>query len=479
MSPVTVMMSGCGPFRASAMPLSEITVGIEPARGYGGVYFGKSEEAICECGILREESMEDCIVEGCGMLQKVVLDEEKELEIVHPGMERPFLFHWVMVNSGTPFSATDAAPPSSSGSSISSSSVVSSTSAAPPPTTSTPPPTSTTPTSSPPTSTTPPSNGGTTSSPPSSGNPTSSTPGTTSTPTTTSQIPSTMTSQIPTTFVSTNAAGSTVVVTTTIATLIPTTVDAPPPSSSSNTHTAAIVGGVVGGVAGIAILALLIFCVRRRTKKDDFDGDFDPDRVIGHSTGGGTLPQVDLADEVTPFPQTYSDHDGSMRQYGESPYLTAAAAGAGIPGRATSPLSSPSHYSDGTSYYQGGAGSAEGYPQNNSFMRPGGGPPPGSHQQPMNMYGAAPADWHNPRPMTSPAPSTVPSVVTTATSARSAKEREAAGRSAQGMGLGLATQHEAPEGSGDVVVHQDGGRAPSDEQPGPREIPPTYDSIRS
>jgi hypothetical protein len=289
---------------------------------------------------------------------------------------------------------------------------------------------------------------------------------------------------------STDAQGSTVFVTTTFATVVPTIVNAPTSSGSSNTNLAAIIGGTVGGVVGLIVLALFLFCVRRKSKKDEFDGDFDPDRVIGHSTGGGTLPQLDLADEVSPFTQQYGNYagDGSMRQYGDSPYLPnaavaggAAAAGAGagaaIPGRATSPLTSPSRYSDATSYHQhGGPSSAEGHPQNNQFVRPGGGPPPGSYQPPVNMYGAGPADWFTPQPMASPPPSTVAS--TTATS-RSAKEREALARNGQGTGTGLAlaTQHEAPEGSGEVVVHQDAGRAPSDEHHAPNEIPPAYDSI--
>ncbi|KIK92086.1 hypothetical protein PAXRUDRAFT_148082, partial [Paxillus rubicundulus Ve08.2h10] len=288
---------------------------------------------------------------------------------------------------------------------------------------------------------------------------------------------------------STDAEGSTVFVTTTFATVVPTIVDAPTSSGSSNTNLAAIIGGTVGGVVGLVIFALFLFCIRKRSKKDEFDGDFDPDRVVGHSTGGGTLPQVDLTDDVTPFPQQYGDYGGgSMRQYGDSPYLmnaavagagAAAGAGAGMPGGATSPLTSPSRYSDATSYHQaGGPSSAEGYPQNNQFMRPGGGPPPGGYQQPVNMYGAGPADWFTPQPMISPPPSTVAS--TTATS-RSAKEREALARNGEGTGTGtglaLATQHEVAEGSGEVVVHQDAGRAPSDGHHSPNEIPPAYESI--
>jgi hypothetical protein len=297
-----------------------------------------------------------------------------------------------------------------------------------------------------------------------------------------------VTTEYPTTIASTDAAGSTIFITSVVTGSWPTVVaSTPTSSSSSSSHTAAIVGGAVGGgVVALALAALFFFCLRRRRSlKDEFDGDFDPDRVIGHSAGGGTLPQLDLADEVTPIPQPYTDrpHDGSMRQYGDkygdTPYATGAAAGG-----ATSPLSSPSHYSDGTSYYHGGGTqSGEGYPPNSQFLQAGASSGSGAYpQQPLNLYGAAPADWHTPRPMASPPPSTVASATTggTGPSARSAKEREAMGRGGQGSGpvLGLATQHEVPEGSEDVVVHQDAGRAPSDEH-APREIPPSYDSIRS
>jgi hypothetical protein len=81
------------------------------------------------------------------------------------------------------------------------------------------------------------------------------------------------------------------------------------------------------------------------------------------------------------------------------------------------------------------------------------------------------ADWHNPYPLTSPAPS----VSNASTSSRAMKEREAA---AGRQGLGLATQHEVDgEGSG-VVQHQDAGQVHSEEEGEPRDIPPAYDSIR-
>ncbi|OBZ68926.1 hypothetical protein A0H81_11002 [Grifola frondosa] len=59
--------------------------------------------------------------------------------------------------------------------------------------------------------------------------------------------------------------------------------------------------------------------------KEDFDGNFDPDRVVGHG-GGGTLPNVDLAadDNVTPYNYTPSGFQGSS-----SPTVSGGAAGVG------------------------------------------------------------------------------------------------------------------------------------------------------
>ena len=261
---------------------------------------------------------------------------------------------------------------------------------------------------------------------------------------------------------STDSGGSIVYITSTIP--VTTSVSSSTGGSSSN-NTAVIVGGVVGGVAAIAIIALLLFCIRKRARKDEFDGNFDPDRVIGHSDGGGaTLPQVDLADEVTPFPRPYTDQgSGSMRQYGKSPYIP-------VP----SSLAASGHTS--TEFYPSGAAGAGASANDGQFMHPVAGPPPsGAYLPPVNMYGTGPVDWHSPRPGVSPPPSTVSN---NTSSTRTTKEREAMGRGGQGIGLALATQHEAPEGSGDVVVHQDAGRAPAEEHTPPREIPPAYDSIR-
>lgn len=255
---------------------------------------------------------------------------------------------------------------------------------------------------------------------------------------------------------STDPGGSIVYVTTSVPQVITTSISSSTGGSSSN-NTGLIVGAVVGGVAGITILAFLLFCIRRRARKDEFDGNFDPDRVVGHTDGGGgTLPNVDLADEVTPFPQPYTDQgSSSMRQYGKPPYIP-------VP----SSFAASGHAS--TEFYPPGAADADAQPR--QFM-----PPQGAYIPPINMYGTGPVDWHSPRPGVSPPPSTVSN---TTSSTRATKEREAMGRGGQGMGLTLATQQEAAEGSGDVVVHQDAGRAPAEEHAPPREIPPAYDSIR-
>jgi hypothetical protein len=206
---------------------------------------------------------------------------------------------------------------------------------------------------------------------------------------------------------------------------------------------------------------------------DDFDGNFDPDRVVGHSTGGGTLPQIDLGAEVTPFeyggPGPRPLSGDVMTQYGESPYVGIAPSH-----RSMSP---PSQY----------PASSSDHPLFNQAQRSGpgtGSETSGSHYGPSSYGGdglaagaaaggaAGGIYGHSPNSSVS--------------QPQSAKEREAMtqryGRSGV---LGLATQQEEDgaggQGSGpreSVVVHSDGGRVnPEEEHDGPTEIPPAYDSI--
>ncbi|GBE82992.1 hypothetical protein SCP_0500350 [Sparassis crispa] len=128
-------------------------------------------------------------------------------------------------------------------------------------------------------------------------------------------------------------------------------------SSHSTSHTGAIVGGVVGGVVGAIILVTLLWfiCRRRRAKRDDFDGNFDPDRVVGGSArDGATLPAIDLAgaDEVTPY--SYSPAQQEMRQQADVPaFLAAGAAGAMSDRRSPPATSAPSQYSQSSDQGQG------------------------------------------------------------------------------------------------------------------------------
>jgi hypothetical protein len=232
---------------------------------------------------------------------------------------------------------------------------------------------------------------------------------------------------------------------------------------------------VVGGLAALGLIGLIVFCLlRRRHNEDDFDGNFDPDRVVGHSSGGGTLPQIDLGAEVTPY--TYPPHHDvsqpamAQHNYGDSPYSAM---------RPTSPPQAvPSQYPRPPSDY------------NQTFGPGSASDTSGSHYGPsLGPYGLpAGAGVANPWSPGARSPSPTNTSSSTPSQPRSAKEREAlAARYGRPGGLGLSTQHEEPghdevgagagsSGGEGVVVHQDGGRV-RDEDEGPTEIPPTYDSI--
>ena len=219
-------------------------------------------------------------------------------------------------------------------------------------------------------------------------------------------------------------------------------------SSGSSSNTGAIVGGVAGGVAAIAaiIIVFLFYWRRNRRREEEFDGNFDPDRVVQH--GGHT----DLAGaEVTPYSfepnagtpsgptsPTFSG-DGSMRQYRDSQALL----GGSIAGAGAATATSGSHYaptsSDGASVPPGSSSHARSSSLGGAGLGPG-------------FPVAQPY-----RPL-------------------SAKEREALRQRGDG-GLGLASA--AEEGEGDVIQHSDGGRIAEPVVPTrpPQEIPPSYDSI--
>lgn len=230
------------------------------------------------------------------------------------------------------------------------------------------------------------------------------------------------------------------VVTTTIESTVLITPSVSASSGGGSSNTGAIAGGIAGGIIGlIAILLIGLFCWRRnRRRSDDFDGNFDPDRVVRH------VGHTDLAGgaEVTPYsyepgvagaaaahsgPSTgapSSSGDGSMRQYHDSHALLAG-------GVATA--TSGSHYAPTSS------DSASAYPSSLAHSSQHGGVP-------------VPQPYH---PM-------------------STKEREMLRQRGQG-GLGLASAAEEDE----VIQHTDGGQIsdPSVAASRPHEIPPSYDSI--
>ncbi|KAL4241718.1 hypothetical protein ABKN59_000895 [Abortiporus biennis] len=369
----------------------------------------------------------------------------------------------------TPVSPTDSPSPSSPASSPTSEPPTSEPTTAPPTSTTTTPtttpdtssPSTSEPTSSPPLSTTPSTtsdNGSTSSSSTPTIN-TSNTSAPTVTPSQSSASVSLGTPQTETsmsTLVATNANGD-LFTSTIVSTLVVTPTVTSSSNSSSNSNAGAIAGGVVGGVAGLAIiLALLFFFFRKRNHNDEFDGNFDPDRVPTGRPG-----ELDLgAAEVTPY--TYGESGGGAPEMAQSGVPSFLAAGTGGATTSSGPSAynatsntAPSQYSDGSQYgdyaayaeYAGGNPSREAYgvpPRNSDFRHPSPGP------------SIAPTADTSATPPSVLAPGVLPS----------SKEREA------------MSQRRVVNDSGRVVQHQDGGRLESTaEEDVPREIPPSYDSI--
>lgn len=224
-------------------------------------------------------------------------------------------------------------------------------------------------------------------------------------------------------------------------------------STSSSSHTGAIAGGVVGGVAAVAIIAFLLWYCLRKRKREEFDGDFDPDRVISSPGRGATLPRMDL--DATPY--SYNPHDGPDMHAQQQPDHDMAQRSDGatgsLPMGAAVPPSQYSHsqYSD---------------PQGNQTSTSGSQYPPTSHGHgPVTMPSG---DYAG----VSPGPS-----LNTIGTIPSAKEREAA---TDRRRLHLSNEdYSGNVGSGSVIQHQDGGRVRLDRTPEEpqREIPPSYDSI--
>ena len=232
-----------------------------------------------------------------------------------------------------------------------------------------------------------------------------------------------------------------------------TQVIVPTQSQSSNnggstSNTAAIAGGVVGGAVGLlAIILIIFFFLKRRKQKDEFDGNFDPDRLDPERFGGsatrpGAMPNIDLVGaEVTPF--QYNPDAAQQKGYGQYQQV---AQRPGMPPVVT------------------GGGSVHGRSDVYSSTT-------GSHYPTtvtdQNVPPMQNADFRGPSPG--------PSLGTSGT-LPSSKERELASERRR---LHVANDERGEGGSGQggsgVVQHKDGGRL--QQQSVPDEIPPSYDSI--
>ncbi|KAG9127469.1 hypothetical protein FRC07_013400 [Ceratobasidium sp. 392] len=253
--------------------------------------------------------------------------------------------------------------------------------------------------------------------------------------------------QFVTSFITTNGAGQSVVtVSITSNYAVPTSAPSKP-----STNTGAIVGGVVGGVGGILILVILVWFLRRRTKKDKFEENmFEPDRNVDRP--------VDLVegDDV-------NDPEAIARPYHLPPSPTRPEMGMAANSR---PLSAHSGYNYGRPL------SAE-YHEAMSMPRPTSGnsyyaPPAGGMGMPTPMPLSLDHIAHLQSRGTSTLDHSQPSETMSdggSSSARPLKEREA------------RRLHVANDNGG-VVVHSDAGRVnENDEDEPPSEIPPTYESI--
>lgn len=301
-------------------------------------------------------------------------------------------------------------------------------------------------------------------------------------------------------------------------------------SSGSDSHTGAIVGGVVGGVALIALLALLAWFIRKRRTRDEFDGNFDPDRVaardestiqrLGRGGDADLLAAARGVDEPEVTPYTYGmqqQHPGGASFLGPGAAIAGAGAYGAYDQKGGRPLSDGSYYNPNAPSMPSGpsdAGSGSGSGSNHGLSDPrtslsmsSNGIPYGGSPYPPAGYGAGMAGapgMYQPGPVGGAATPSAPSMYSTQSGAPvSAKEREAfAARYAHQMGQGQQALYgggsgpastaggssgappltlrnaSAEDEAGSVVVHQDGGRVREDSEP-MNEIPPTYDSIRS
>lgn len=286
-------------------------------------------------------------------------------------------------------------------------------------------------------------------------------------------------------------------------------------SSSSSVNTGAIVGGVVGGIAFIALLIGLFIWWRKRTRFDHFDEDlFDPDRTVKrpmstadpHSDLLTTAAVPEAARNITPYSYSHQPA-GSLGgtstdqrlSVGWQPdarppsnYYTEASSEPQYPPPAAGTSGYPNPY--GTGFVPqslvpgagvgGGAlgaaalnrGPTVSSTTSSSYYPPTSYPP--SHASPTSPQ--YPQPYNQPMSVPMPVPTPSPPLP------RGAKEQEAFRRTHGSGKGGWAVSNQGPSSPGPgpegVVVHQDGGRMNTqgveDETSRDAEIPPTYESIR-
>jgi len=276
------------------------------------------------------------------------------------------------------------------------------------------------------------------------------------------------TTVISTQIITTDAQGSSIIIVSSSTTTSLGPVNTSRPSGGS--HVGAIVGGTVGGVAGLALLFIIAWLLARRRKRNNFNGDFDPDSVVG-PLGRGKRQSLDgpTGAEVTPF--VMNNQQPTLPLMGE---LSAGVPGASVAGAAAGAAAGTAH-----SY---SSPSESAYPQSEASYLPN--PYPASSDRSDYPLAQGRQDYlagvagH---PSSSPTQATT-SIYSQFSQPRSAKEREAyqqrygmtGGSGQRPLMLANSSDEERP-----VIVHQDGGRINEneEEEQAQKEIPPTYDSL--
>ncbi|KAJ3787579.1 hypothetical protein GGU10DRAFT_348394 [Lentinula aff. detonsa] len=308
-------------------------------------------------------------------------------------------------------------------------------------------------------------------------------------------------------------------------------------NSSSDSHTGAIVGGAVGGGAALILLFVLVGLWWKRSQRkqkslDAFDGNFDPDRIVttkpmkgepkAFRGQGPTLPNVEngadngMEDDgmggrlagstlgagvVAPYPLYHPTNPQQQRSPPSPPEMSAQHTGVST----NYPSSSQGMSSQGQSSSQGGLpASVYAAAYGDQGRAPTAPSVAGSTSTTPYGFGAGerlPNPYQN---QNQPAPgSTVSTSTHTNTSAPGQgypgygrfnvanPDAEGGGPSSFVGGFNPTSMPRRSEKSTaalnaarpprDVLVHQDGGRVenqmPREEEEGPEEIPPTYDSL--